>query len=405
MPGRILSKPSALILALSIIACSGDSAKPPPSTAWDSAGITVVENSASLWQEAEGWRLADEPTVDIGVLEGESAYQLHQVMGALRLSDGRIVIANAGTEELRYYDASGVYLSASGRKGKGPGEFENLSRPRLFSGDSLLTWDWGNRRVSVFDPSGRFVRSFRLEAPGGASSMPDLLGAFPNRTLLANEGRVFRPGDAAGVQRDSVRYLVHDMEGALVDTLGRFPGPEFFVVASDDAITVTSRAFARNPQMAPHDAGLYLGSNDSYEIGHYSLSGKLDRLVRKAQPNLPVTPEDERLYIERRLESISNEAWRHQTEQMLADMPFPETMPAYSFMIVDAEENLWVLDFRRPGDEQPRWTVFDPQGVMLGIVETPPTLLVYQIGADFVIGRWRDDFDVEHVRLFELIKD
>ena len=104
---------SAFVLLIPILGCSGDSAAPPSSAVWDSAGITIAENTIGLWREAVGWRLSDEPLVDIGVLEGESVYQLHQVRGALRLSDGRIVVANAGTEELRYFDASGVYLSAS----------------------------------------------------------------------------------------------------------------------------------------------------------------------------------------------------------------------------------------------------------------------------------------------------
>jgi sugar lactone lactonase YvrE len=71
---------------------------------------------------------------------------------------------------------------------------------------------------------------------------------------------------------------------------------------------------------------------------------------------------------------------------------------------VDAEGNLWVADYRRPGDDQPRWTVFDPTGAMLGVVETPERFSIHQIGSDFVLGSWADDMDVEHVRLYRLIK-
>jgi hypothetical protein len=48
--------------------------------------------------------------------------------------------------------------------------------------------------------------------------------------------------------------------------------------------------------------------------------------------------------------------------------------------------------------------VFDPAGVYLGDVEMPERFRVFQIGADFVLGQWRDEDDVEHVRLYPLIK-
>ncbi len=91
-------------------------------------------------------------------------------------------------------------------------------------------------------------------------------------------------------------------------------------------------------------------------------------------------------------------------ERRLADMPFPETMPAYDDFLVDSEGNLWVDEYRRPGAEQPRWKVFDPNGELLGVVETPRRFNVYEIGADFVLGRWADELDIEHVQLYELIK-
>ena len=84
--------------------------------------------------------------------------------------------------------------------------------------------------------------------------------------------------------------------------------------------------------------------------------------------------------------------------------PFPETMPAYEGVIVDEEGNLWVEEYRAPGDEQPRWTVFDSTGVMLGLIETPPRFRIFQIGSDFVLGRQTDSLDVERVQLYRLRK-
>ncbi len=67
-------------------------------------------------------------------------------------------------------------------------------------------------------------------------------------------------------------------------------------------------------------------------------------------------------------------------QTMFENMPFPSTMPAYSDFQVDADENLWVGEYRRPGDTKPRWRIFDPSGAYLGMVETPERFRIYEIG-------------------------
>ena len=66
--------------------------------------------------------------------------------------------------------------------------------------------------------------------------------------------------------------------------------------------------------------------------------------------------------------------------------------------------NLWVEEFRRPGGDQRRWTVSDSDGVMLGTLTMPTEFRLLSAGEDLVLGMWRDDLDVEHVQMYELIK-
>ncbi len=91
-------------------------------------------------------------------------------------------------------------------------------------------------------------------------------------------------------------------------------------------------------------------------------------------------------------------------ERMLAAMPVPETMPAYETLEVDVEGNLWVEHYRPRWEETRRWTVFSPRGTFRGTVELPARLEVHQIGSDFVLGGWADEFGVERMRLYGLVK-
>ncbi|NIU51900.1 MAG: hypothetical protein GWN68_02255, partial [Gemmatimonadetes bacterium] len=90
----------------------------------------------------------------------------------------------------------------------------------------------------------------------------------------------------------STAYLRCDREGALVDSLGWFPGPEWYVRTQERGMIASTRAFGRRPYAAAHAAIFYFGGSDSYEIARYDTSGALTSLIRKAQPNLAVTAED-----------------------------------------------------------------------------------------------------------------
>ncbi|MGH7460087.1 MAG: hypothetical protein ACREMA_03545 [Longimicrobiales bacterium] len=50
------------------------------------------------------------------------------------------------------------------------------------------------------------------------------------------------------------------------------------------------------------------------------------------------------------------------------------------------------------------WDVFDPNRRLRGQVETPANFIVARVTADQVVGVWRDDAGVEHVRSYTILK-
>jgi hypothetical protein len=374
-------------------------------TVRDSAGVQIVENTAPEWADSAGWHLSPEPLMTIGSVQSAPEYELSGVSGALRLTDGRIEIANNGTHELRYYDVSGKYLSASGRKGKGPGEFEWLAWIARMPGDSVLAFDRSSQRMSVFDDSGHFVR---MSHPTGVSGMAaffsEPVGRFTDGSVVVAARRPPMPGaDETGVVRAPTTLLRYAESGSLVDTLGQFPGEERYVQPR----AMSGLLFGRDTKFTVHGNDLYAGSTDRYEIGVYTADGTLRRSIRRVFENLPVTSADietvkqEQLDRMRRSNGPLNPA---EFERMYAEMPIPKTMPAYAGLRVDAEGNLWVADYLRPSDHQSRFMVFDSTGRMLGSVVMPERFEPLDIGADYVLGRWRDELDVQYVRLYGLEK-
>ncbi|HUH13055.1 MAG TPA: hypothetical protein VMK65_08090, partial [Longimicrobiales bacterium] len=372
----------------------------------DSAGVAIVENSGTGWLPHQAWRVAAEPEVDIGVLEGAPEYQLFRVRASARLSDGRIVVANGGTRELRFYSPQGEHLRTAGRQGSGPGEFEELGALWRVEGDTILVYDWRGSRLSAFGPEGDFVRSTRLQTGEGVT-FPMPLGATADRKLLATTGGVFFAGDEkTGVSRDSSAIVVYDLEGTPEDTLGIFPGNEAYVKSDGRSISVRSLAFGRSLRSGVHGERLYAGATDRYQVGVWRTDGTLERLIRRAHVPMEVTPADIQTYKDEQLAAMDGQSQRflESTRQVLEEMPYPQTFPAFRALQVDEDGHLWVAEERRPGDERSLWTVFDGEGRMLGQVELPEGLSVHAIGRDWVLGLWSDELDVEHVRLHRLEK-
>ena len=389
-----------LLATVAVAAACGDRPAAPAAAIRDSAGVRIVEY-ASWAPPVVAWRVAATPLLAIGALEGDEAYQFDRLQSVTRLTDGRIVVANGGTQELRLFAPDGRHLSSLGRKGGGPGEFEGLSLVRVVAGDTLVTYDWNLRRLSVFAPDRGFVRSVAIEFAGG---LPNVLGVFGSGTVLATRGFVFGPGEMSGVVRDTAPFLRFGPDGRLLDSIGRWPSWEYYVQGDRSSVWASSLPFGRTTLSAVTRTGFWVGATDRYEIERRDSTGVLAMIVRATRPARAVTPEDVERVKADRLED-ADENWRRRQERMFREMPIPSTLPAFAALQTDPDGNLWVLDTFTPSDSVRRWAVFAPDGLLRGTVETPPSVRVLEIGRDYVLGTWEDELGVQYVRMYRLERE
>ncbi|MCH7476079.1 MAG: hypothetical protein IIA27_15625 [Gemmatimonadetes bacterium] len=397
-----MNKLLLLSVAAAFAACAVDTSERRGPVVRDSAGIRIVENTTHLWQDGEAWRLSPEPVVDIGGGDREED-QLFRVVGALRLGDDRIVVANGGTNEIRFYGPGGTFLSAAGGEGEGPGEFRQLSVVRRLRGDSLFAQDVRLYRSSVFDGQGRFIRTVQPQASRGRSSI-DIV--FDDGMMLGSSIVRLHVADVElGLFRMAFTFYRFDGAGDLVDTLGVYPGFELYMVTSQGGIPSTyPHPMSRATYFQFLPDGYYVADNDTYEVQKYAPDGKLQQIVRRLTAPVQVEPQHMKTLRERALAAVTNDDRRRSTEQFYRDMPVPETFPAYGGIAVSVEGYLWVREYDLPGNEANNWSVFDAEGTLLGTLELPPRFKPLDIGPDYVLGLWRDADDVEHVRMYELVK-
>ncbi len=82
------------MIAAAFAACTRNTIDRPKAVVRDSAGIQIAENTEPSWTGEDGWRLSNRPLLDIGDIEGDPNYELYLGSGAVRLPNGRIVVAN-----------------------------------------------------------------------------------------------------------------------------------------------------------------------------------------------------------------------------------------------------------------------------------------------------------------------
>ena len=398
-----------IAIAAAGVGCTGEQGIASTASVRDSAGIIIVENENARWSEAEHWVLSSEPAVEIGVFEGATEYMFFQAREPKRLSDGRIVVANAGNE-LRYYDAEGVYLHTVGREGEGPGEFRQIVVMQRFAGDSIMAYDGAQRRASLFDAEGNFDRVVVMNPDAGRMFFMFRAVRLPDGSFLGEAPTFTLPGAGATEipERDSVVLIHASAEGSVIDTLGTHPNMKRDIKTREFQgrsfpIPVT-QPFTPMTMVAVHDDKVFVGTSDTYEIQVYALDGTLGRLIRKDHTPVKVTEEMQQSFRERLESALSGNPQAAPFIELYDDIPYPETTPAYSQIRVDELGYLWVQQYPEDDDDPMVWSVFDPEGEFLGTVNMPPRFVVSQIGSDYVLGMWTDDVEVQYVRMYDLTK-
>jgi hypothetical protein len=167
------------------------------------------------------------------------------------------------------------------------------------------------------------------------------------------------------------------------------------------------REFGRLTTFLASGDHFMVADNASYEIQVYTVAGALESIFRRRSDPVPITGGDIEALRAPRL-SNQGEAGRRALEGYFSDLPDPpETMPHFGSQLhVDRTGNLWVIEYERPTESRHRrWTVFDTQGRWLTTFRLPDGFDLMDVGQDWVLGRVRDEFDVEYIQLYELIKE
>ena len=320
------------------------------------------------------------------------------VSGVVRLSDGRLVVADGGSSEVRYFAADGTYLFSAGRRGEGPGEFSLIQAAGPAGGDSVWVYDYGTQRITILAQDGAVVRTTQVTPPLSAGMM---VGRRSDGTFVMSQ--MWGSGDptapmSEGLAREPVVAVAYDPSGRILDTLASVPGREVLHRLEGSRMTMGAVPFAHNASQVLLGDDLVVGDQVGYSVALYGYAGDSPVEWSWSGPSLELRDGDVERWREEQV-AMAPEGERAGLRSYLAEAPHPASRPAYGRLLADAAGYLWIAQYADPSHDAPRWDVLDASGRWVGVVDVPDRFRPIQVGSDWILGVARDELGVERIEL------
>jgi hypothetical protein len=318
---------------------------------------------------------------------------------AKRLSDGRVVAAVCGANELRSYDASGKHVGTLSLL-ENPGPQRMLWRLFPAGGDTIGAFEALNVRVTLVDPSFKILRTLSVPNPDTTTfngrprtTRLDVIGRYSDGTYL---GRIAaaRSRDS-GFHRRPVPLYRFDDSGKLLDSL-ILPGIEDRVVPGERV--PQSVRLARGTSVVIAGDRLIVADQTMPFLLEHDATFKLARRTPTITQPVPVN------------DSI-REAWtrmavaRTMTPTNGVIPPYgdfyPDSTPAFRDVVVGNDRRIWVQDPHGADFYPLIWTAYQG-GRAVGRAELPARFYPTQFGPDWVLGVGFDTSAVDRLQLLKL---
>ena len=386
------------VVGLTVLSVGCEPPETPPQnvTVRDSAGIRIVENGPVAGVEAP-WRLSEERLFRVGWDEAGPFFV--NVLNGVIMGDGRFAVADYSENRIYILTRAGVVDAEIGRSGEGPGEFLRISGLVALGGDTLLVHDSGNQRLHYF-ASDLLVYDTHLARPTGSTEEGrvffEVKAALrtPSGDLLMLPAMVgYSPPPPDGWVAFPILRVTPDGE---VDTLAHIDDSEFQGGVFSDMGTVGAIP-----------GGILYARSDRAEVQWLDEQGAIIQLARWEPERVELTDDVwsqyEQAYRATR-PGLEEAEYRERLARSKGAAEGP--LPLFRAIYGDSDGNAWVADYTLSSRLQPRtYSVIRRSGEWLGSVTFPEDFRVLQIGSNFVLGVETDEFDVQAVSVYQIVKD
>ena len=330
------------------------------------------------------------PALRIGMADGPDAYLFQFLSEARLLPGGDFVVADRTAGELRIFNQRGEFVRTVGRRGRGPSEFQHIVALEV-RGDTIFVQDPMLGKVVRFRRSGELIGTERL------ARLASLIGIASDGSRWWSWMAGSVRGPVTGLTADSITIGVSDAQSSEVRP----------VTGMVSLWRSGSSPYPFAPVTRPVLLGdsLLLPDPVAAEIAVVDARGRRARTIRVP---LPATDAASAWRVLRQ-EMQNRDALRN---RRVDDIPRVDRLPRMGAVLVDARGRIWVKRYDPledahwlggwAGGEGGEWLVLDRGGTVLAAVTLPPRLVPLYIDKDVLLGRYRDDWDVQYLAVHQV---
>lgn len=306
-------------------------------------------------------------------------------------------MADAGSNQVRYFSPDGAFLRSFGRQGAGPGEFQSMGRLIRFN-DTLAIHDQRNSRLTLFQSDSLLLDlTVRTSNSTARFSIHDRLA---DGRWLAATG--ITPRFSSRPYRDSIAVGILPAFGeGNARLLGWFKGP--WIVSIEKQVTGLAGFFSWISYGITGQEILVIDS-DQELLRRFALDGtELSSAVIPVHGQ-PLSPEiiDQAKHREAGPSSISieNQQW---LDLKYDPAVLPSRLPFRGFL-VDSEALVWLEAYQE--DQTPgKYYVLSQDAHLVAVVTVPIGFRATDIGLDYCLGVETDIDGVESIVMYRLTRN
>jgi len=331
-------------------------------------------------------RMVFQEELSIGKIEGDENYMFGKMIIFNVDDEGNFYVSDVDNSRILKYDPEGKHLLTFGRKGQGPGEFQNLNFIRFDKENTLYVNDSINRRISFFNKDGKFLRQIGLK-DRYLNLYLNSKGFFVGDKYETPDVNTFKIVTVYGLFDDKFN-LIAELYKDEIDL--PLPATRDESSLADSLAEMLSRTAFRPSvvyTLANNDF-IYLGYPEKYEINVYSPEGKLVRRISRDYDPIAVTEKDKKEYVQRVSETFSAPIYTDSVKKKaFQKIKYPKYKPAYqSFTMMENEWLAVIADSVK--DEYTLFDIFSQEGKYIAQFKTPlPAEGIYSMLLFFKNGK------------------
>ncbi|HSH53346.1 MAG TPA: 6-bladed beta-propeller, partial [Bacteroidales bacterium] len=272
------------------------------------------------------------------------------------------------------YNSNGSYITQIGKKGRGPGEFQNIYSLDIHE-NQLYAYDYQQRKIYVFS-LGSFILSHTINLnPENWNHIKGLKNSFPTRFFARNDEVLLMsftqiPQPNQFDEQTYKKYFLLNKKGEIIsDLVYQQKGVEYLISNWGGGLNLLKPPFTRSSLMAVSEDGtIFSAWSEEFLIKVYSPEGHY--LYAFYYPLMPSSLNKKSfldLYNEQPL-----------LQKSYKSSKIPNTWPVLNQMLLDDENRLWVSTIT-DNEDYYLWWVVDEEGKLLARLKWPGKRLARDI--------------------------